>query len=87
MKDDTAAVDVEYFAPAGSPEAVALARAAGIPEAVVHLFSSAGLAAMEQQEREWEERTSRPGSFERYCTTVADSFLAARGLRLTRLAA
>jgi hypothetical protein len=75
------------FAPAGSPEAIALARSMGIDENAVHLFSSLGLAAVARQREEWTERTTRPGAHGRYVETVADAFLSARGLAVTRAAA
>jgi hypothetical protein len=72
-------MDAVSMAQAGSLEAIEQARRMDIPERLVHLFSGAGLAAVEAQRKAWDERTSRPGAFGLYCETVASACLQANG--------
>lgn len=74
-------MDAVAIGQVGSLEALAQARIMGIPDRAAHLFSVAGLEAVDRQRKAWDERTSRPGAFGRYCETVADAYLRASGCR------
>lgn len=67
------------MAQAGTAKAIDQARQIGVPERLVHLFSVAGLAAVEAQRRAWDDRASRPDAFGLYCETVASACLHAHG--------
>jgi hypothetical protein len=75
------------FYPAGSPDAVAMARSMGIPEEIAHRASSAGLEAMQRQGEEARAKRARPGAFEHYVQIVVECYLRANGLVATPKAA